>query len=284
MQTNPSLLTVPVREGDYLGLSFEKYLSNKDITAAQGLFYQWRNEFKNIPNLNQACHYLQTNLRKHQKFSTYLITAAAQQLIYHQQVDKALFNKLITGACIDATYLLSKDEFVRFSVRGKEVAGLAVRYTTNASGKKKLSFHPFNVDFAEDYNGEELIHGNTLATDYQVLLTQTISFVEFGTEVVNFVNETKALSVVAAGNAPVPAAYRPYLVVGADWNAMIIRTAPATVRGHYRNQPCGKQRQSIKRVWIADHSRSGYQRQAGKARSLKGLRGSTAPNQVLEND
>lgn len=267
MQPKSTFLNIRLHPDDYLGLTFEKYLSHQRINEAQACFLTWTRTYKSDPNLLEACHFMQKNLRKHVKFPAYLITPAALAQMVKEDMDLDLLRKGLTEAGFNATYLLSKEEFLRFSVRGEAVAGWAVRQTITAQGKKGLKAIEFNIDLFEDYTGEMETHGDTLASDFQNLLLRIISFVEFGSGSVSFLDGPTDVSNAGGGPTSVPQEPSSFHVVGADWNTTTIRTAPSAVRGHYRNQPCGKQLQSIKKVWIADHSRSGYQRKAGKVRS-----------------
>jgi len=52
------------------------------------------------------------------------------------------------------------------------------------------------------------------------------------------------------------------VVVDSSWNKVIIRTEGFSVSGHFRLQPCGKNRSKLKLVYVKPHQKSGYVRGA----------------------
>jgi len=58
----------------------------------------------------------------------------------------------------------------------------------------------------------------------------------------------------------------PFIVVNTKWNITSIRTEGFSVRGHFRLQPCGKENQDRKLIFIEEFEKQGYVR---KAKSLE---------------
>ena len=254
---------------EYLGLTFDKTLTQKDINKSQLEFMQQAERYRSTPNLHQACQFMQRHLRQHDRFPAYLITPAAVEKAGTIAVASSQMYQSLIGKKLNATYLFNKHEFIRFAMIEDEVAGWWVHYDTKKAGSKKLIFSPFNINLRANYNGEELMFGNKLASQLQKCLAPLIVYIEFSSNELREV-QAKDMSVIhplrstiKTENVLPPLGYQ---IVGADWNTELIRTTPSAVRGHYRNQPCGKNRQEIKRVWVQDHQRNGYHRRAAKER------------------
>lgn len=56
----------------------------------------------------------------------------------------------------------------------------------------------------------------------------------------------------------------PITIVTAKWNTTSIRTEAFGVRGHFRVQPCGKERSEYEIIFIEPFVKNGYKRSAGK--------------------
>lgn len=54
------------------------------------------------------------------------------------------------------------------------------------------------------------------------------------------------------------------IVVGSKWNTISIRTEGFDVNGHFRLQPCGKNRQDVKMIWIDAFKKHGYIKKSNK--------------------
>jgi hypothetical protein len=256
-------------DNEYLGLTFDSTLAQKDINKSQHEFMKQAERYRSNPKLHQACQFMQRNLRQHDRFPAYLITLAAVEKASLIDVASTQFYQILIDKKLYATYLFDKHEFIRFAMIEDEVAGWWVHYDTKKSGSKKLIFSPFNINLKADYNGEEQIFGNNLASQLQKRLAPLIAYIEFSPNELREV-QAKDMSVIhplrstiKTENILPPLGYQ---IVGADWNTELVRTTPSAVRGHYRNQPCGKNRQERKIVWVQDHQRNGYHRRTAKGR------------------
>ena len=55
------------------------------------------------------------------------------------------------------------------------------------------------------------------------------------------------------------------IVVGSKWNTISIRTEGFNVSGHFRLQPCGKDRKDVKLIWIDGFEKNGYIKKSNKS-------------------
>jgi len=52
------------------------------------------------------------------------------------------------------------------------------------------------------------------------------------------------------------------IVVSSKWNTISVRTEGFRVGGHFRLQPCGKERGQVKLIWVETYKKHGYIRRS----------------------
>ncbi|RZK44988.1 MAG: hypothetical protein EOO61_01780 [Hymenobacter sp.] len=169
-----SVVEMPHDSPQYLGLTFDKYFSRAELREMQHAFKKMASKYRCFPNLNSACRFMHEHLLNHERFPTYLVSPAAlgaATLILFKAKSPTPF--VATQRCI--TCLLSESEFIRFTIKGHEAAGLWMRNGYSNQGELVRQRYTFNVDLSVHYEGEFLLYGDNLASDIQQLLKQIMT-------------------------------------------------------------------------------------------------------------
>lgn len=168
----PLLIKVPLDSPTYLGLTFDNHFSSHELQEMRKAFEVMAKRHCLFPNLSFICRFMQLYLLDHARFPAYLATPAALQTA--TILMKALPAMPFINTQLSATCLLSQSEFIRFTVKGHESAGLWVRNECMGQSQFVQKHYTFNVDLGADYTGEKLLYGDSLASDVQHVIKQIL--------------------------------------------------------------------------------------------------------------
>lgn len=179
---NPFLIKVPLDSPNYLGLTFDKHFSSDELAKFQHVFKGMADYHCHVPNIQSVCRFMQLHLLNHERFPAYLMTPTALQIstmgLHQPQSHQPFVNTTLSATC-----LLSKSEFIRFTIQGHEAAGLWVRNNPSNQHKKGPLHLPFNVNLHHNFGDKSVqlrLFGDTLASETQRLLIQVVTLLAFG--------------------------------------------------------------------------------------------------------
>jgi hypothetical protein len=184
------------------------------------------------------------------KFKDYLITETAKEIANKIKVGTGFNYKLLnTIKEQSSTYLLGKNRFVRFEVKGDNIYVLHVDYNWDTSW---LNYEMFRINTKDG-----LIYGvSDTCRDIAEELTKYLIFVNLSDVELKILPPNRKVGTRQTG-------YKNetifnITVVDSNWNKFIIRTESFTVTGHLRLQAYGKNYSLRKLVWIVPYEKHGY--------------------------
>lgn len=145
------------------------------------------------------------------------------------------------------TYLLGKDKAVRFICGVGAIKGYYFDKTKSVLFEFGCDIDGGGYYFPKEYT-DEFTH-----------IMQLMTFIELGDiEVITLDCGRNNGKTKKSGQKIQNSSKYTVFVVDSTWNQMIIRTEGFGVMGHFRMQPCGKENQDRKLIWINAFEKKGY--------------------------
>jgi hypothetical protein len=218
-----------------------------------------RNQFVvNTPEFMREREVIIDRLLKHSDFKDYLITNTVKEIAAKIKVGVNFNYKLLsTIKEQSSTYLLGRDRFVRFVVKGGDIF---VMHVTQEWGTGYIDYEMFRIDVA---NGS--MEGATARSwDMAEELIQYLIFINLSDVEVHFLPPNRKVGTKKIGTFKNETKYN-VTIVNSAWNKFVVRTEAFGVSGHLRLQPCGVNNAQRKLVWIEPYVKQGYVRKASVA-------------------
>lgn len=170
------------------------------------------------------------------------------------------------------TYITSENDFFRYYKVGKIIFGCYIR----RHDEDYIEYHFFKlntetntIDVGEgamDFDISPYFLGETSSGDvgFQTKYVRFIQLVVWTqlSELEYVVVKPKGRIGTRKNGKIANDSQTSIVVVDSSWNKVIIRTEGFSVSGHFRLQPCGKNRSKLKLVYVKPHQKSGYVRGA----------------------
>lgn len=198
--------------------------------------------------LDKLCgEYLE--LAKDENSKYYLITSGVEKPSQMIRIGDNFSSLALKNVNIGKhTYLLGKNEMIRFICAVGGIKGIYWNRTTN------IGFD-FGFDLVE--NG---YYFPTEFTNEFTRVTQLMTFIELG-DIETIILESNKNNGKSKNDGKIHnGSNNTVYVVDSTWNQILIRTEGFGVMGHGRLQPCGKGNLDRKLIWISAFEKHGYTR------------------------
>lgn len=157
------------------------------------------------------------------------------------------------------TFLLGKNKFIRYVKTGSRIHAGLVSVSPMPGGYQYVHFCAFKI-FTD--TGKILYADkpdSPLSDENFLLFIRLLIFTELSElEIIEL--KPKQKTGTKKQGKYINDSQRPVIIVDSGWNKMLIRADGFSVRGHFRLQPCGENREDRKLIFVNEYEKKGYVR------------------------
>ena len=224
-----------------------------DDTSIKGLSLQIKEDFYKTSgyNFRDFNDVLKLMYKPENKTKTFYICETvyevSKMIRITENFDFNIFKTIKQGTY---NYLMGNDKMLKFVVINNNIYFIYIDYKCD---------HRLMFEFDFENNDKNLSN-----EQYNILvkILQIIVFIEFGDINVYTLPPGKKNNSTQLSKQIKNSSINNIIVVNSRYNTIVIRNEEFGVRGHFRIQPCGPNKQETKLIWIDSFKKSGYIRGA----------------------
>lgn len=210
----------------------------------------------------------------------YLMAVPALELAKRIKIDEDKFDVRFLSKVKDKkiTFLLGKNNFIRFMKHGDEIFAIMVSTEIKPEEGLYMKYCSFKINTRTGVISYMDNPNSPLSDEKFRLFIQLLIFTELSELEVKVLKPNEKSGKTRREGKVINDSRENVTVVDSTWNKIIVRTEGFAVRGHFRLQQCGEGFTDRKLIFISEFQKEGY------IRRPKSIRSDAEIENVLKNE